>query len=159
MRFSKIFNLIMSASSVYARYMTRLTQPTISLYSPSGRHLKISESGRVSSTPYVGHPLAALKLVVVADNEFYIQGVWTGRYIAEAGRGRLQAVMEQSRATRFSEAHLENFFNEYHLTRDEKCSLSIRKRGAVRVECHNKSTDTHLLPRRTHKRMEKVYNY
>ena len=149
----KISNLIIFICGASARYMTRLTQPIIALYSPNGRHLKISESGRVSSTSVVRHPNAAVKLIVVGDNKFYIQGVESGKYLAEVNRGRLQAVDDQNRATQFSEAHLENFFNEYRLIRNENCSLSLRKRGTVRVECHNKSKDTNLLPRRTHQRI------
>ena len=150
MRFSKLLALICSAGCASARHMTRFKQPIISLYSPNGRHLKISESGRVGSTTVVGHPLAAIKLVVVEDNSFYIKGAVSGRYVAEVGRGRLFAVKNRTHATRFTEAHLENFFNEYRLVRDEDCSLSLRKRGSVRIICNKKSSTTNLLPRRTH---------
>ena len=153
MKIARILAFICGATAVSTKYVTRLVQPTITLYSPNGRHLKISESGKVSSTKVLGHPLADLTLVVVGDNKFFIQGVLSGKYLAESGRGRLYAVNDRNLATKFTEAHLDNYFNQYRLVRDEKCSLSLSKRGSVRVRCNKKCSNSYLLPRRTHQRL------
>ena len=114
--------------------LSRRSEPMVQLYSPTGVHMSIRQSGRVASTSQHRSPLGILKLEQGSGVNFRVKGVVSGLYL-KIHRKRVVATKDKNAATLFEETVEENMFNTYNIQGQKNCKIVITGRGSYRVKC------------------------
>ena len=134
----RILNIMVLAFAITeARViLSRRTEPMVQLYSPTGVHMSIRQSGRVASTNQPRSPLGVLQLEQGHESgvNFRVKGVVSGLYL-KIHRKRVVATKDKNAATLFEETVEENMFNTYNIVGQKNCKIVITGRGAYRVKC------------------------
>ena len=134
----RIINIMVLAVAITeARViLSRRSEPMVQLYSPTGVHMSIRQSGRVASTNQHKSPLGVLQLEQGQESgvNFRVKGVVSGLYL-KIHRKRVVATKDKNAATLFEETVEENMFNTYNIQGQKNCKIVITGRGSYRVKC------------------------
>ena len=149
MKFFYVFLSMISARTI----ITRQEPEPVKIYSIRGRHLTILSNGRVGSTNEINSLSSNVKIIPKGKNEFTIQSQLNGLFISASTNGRLRAVLDQDKATHFTEENIQaNSFNAYKLASNSKCTLIMRKNGKLRISCNQqvRTSQVSFLRRKIH---------
>ena len=151
-----ILTLIATAASraipqeTVSRSRSRPTQ----IYSRTGHHMDISQSGSVIPSRSRPGLLSLLELVPISDKpgNFIIHGIVTGLYVkVKPGNRKVHGVFDQSDATIFTLEEILDNFQSFKLSKRPNCRLMV-SRNQYRVRCSpvKKSKKISFLSKRSH---------
>lgn len=132
-----------------------------------GFHLQIHPDGRVNGS-HEPNQLSILELFAISQGVIAIKGVYSNRFLAMNGRGRLHAIERFTDDCKFRERFQENSYNTYAsvIHRNQRTGrewfVALNKRGKSKMgsspRVKSQHVSTHFLPRLTlHEKSERSF--